>query len=145
MTTKIVFTIAAVLLRVAEGGFVPQSAANVFGWGVEDIGSNCLLVPSSMCIADGQKILSGKGVPRDMIGWWTFDSQYPFDDSRNGNHLHPAVNSGPGIGGNGASATFTPGQSAGVKGSESLKTQVFTISFWIYLLEDATGNISLND
>lgn len=100
--------------------------------------SKCFRVPNSVCLGGTSEILTSPGLPKGLVGWWTFDDLYTVDKSGFGNHMHKSVPAGPGHLGHGFSGAFVNGIGSTVQGNDSLRASEFTISFWMYLLRDTS-------
>jgi hypothetical protein len=82
-----------------------------------------------------------------MVLWYQFDKSLPVDESGNRHHLTNYDDTlsplpvGPGILGRGSSAAFDGhgDVKAVVRRNEALETESFTVSLWLYLMEDSVG------
>ena len=108
--------------------------------GEQTILEDSLLIPQSICVDNGSHIFLSKNVPKNLIGWFTFDDDTMNDYSGNGLTGKPIPKAGPPKFIKGYSAYFDGTNNTSIKNFSSLAPSDLTISFWIYLLEDSTGN-----
>lgn len=112
---------------------------------------DCFEVPESICLqgAEGsgqQFVIAPKSALSDLILWYDFDKSLPVDDSGHRHHLLDEslnlapVPAGPGLLGRGGSAAFDGRAFGMVKSTEDLETPAFSVSLWLYLLEDSVGS-----
>jgi hypothetical protein len=91
-----------------------------------------------ICLFDGQKVIVPDAGPKGLIGRYSFDDNPAIDNSRFGNHGAQRIESAPGRGGAGSSASFNGDEKKFVEipTSKSLATlSEFSLSFWIYFPE----------
>lgn len=96
----------------------------------------------SICIENNNQIINPKNIHHNLILWYSFDYKELIDESGNGNNGQGTYGIGP--------SAFIKGQSAYFDGKDQMITIPYnekffsgtelTITFWIYLLEDSTGN-----
>mmetsp|Transcript_52230 Transcript_52230/g.154156 ORF Transcript_52230/g.154156 Transcript_52230/m.154156 type:complete len:401 (-) Transcript_52230:13-1215(-) len=102
--------------------------------------ATCSLVANGPVCYGGQRatLVPNAAVP-GLIGHWTFDEQDPIDSSGNGNHGVSDVTHGPSPTGGGHSALFR-NNFLTVPNTWHFKTQDFSYSLWVYLLDDGAGS-----
>lgn len=94
----------------------------------------------AICFGDNSEhVLLPDALQPGVVGMWTFDSASPIDTSGNDNHGMASLQAGPALAGQGSSAHFFKSNFMVVRSSESLKLQDFSYTFWIHLLDDASG------
>lgn len=95
----------------------------------------------AICFGSNKEhVILPDAVPAGLVGAWTFDNSLPQDVSGYGNHGLASVQAGPSLAGQGSSAHFFKTDFMVVPGEGVLATlQDFSYSFWIHLLDDATG------
>jgi len=111
----------------------------------------CFEVGKSVCMGD--PLGTGKtfmirppATLLDLEVWYNFDKSLPVDESGHKNHLKDEKNklspiaAGPGILGKGASAFFDGRSMATLPSNDNLESGSFTVTLWIYLLEDSVGS-----
>lgn len=101
---------------------------------------NCLSIPQTICLDNGAHCVIPFNIPKSLVIWWTFDDNSMFDSSGNKVYGTPIPKAGPPRFIKGASAFFTGDYFTKVPNFSNLINKDMTISFWIYLLEDSTGN-----
>lgn len=79
-------------------------------------------------------------VPKNLIGWFTFDDSLLLDHSGNGLTGTPVPEPGPSRLIKGYSAFFDGNNLITFNNFSQLLSVDMTLSFWVYLLEDSTGN-----
>jgi len=99
----------------------------------------CLTVPNSVCVNNGKTILTTDNKPSTLKGWWTFDDKFASDQSGNKNDMYPVPAFGPAFGGNGYSGKYNYSNYSTINNIEAYNSNEFTLSFWIYLLQDSVG------
>jgi hypothetical protein len=78
---------------------------------------------------------SGKGI----VTFYTFDDSKGLDQSGKGNHAATPPVAGPGLGGKGNSAKFDGSDYLEIPDHKAMDSMDFTTTFWMYLLQDSTG------
>lgn len=122
----------------------PQSAA-------EGPLSECLQVPTGLCLKGAQGtpgvVVSPDATVQDMVLWYRFDKSLPVDESGRSRHLLDEAGAlspvpvGPGVMGRGGSAAFDGrGVRRRVPRLEAFESRAFTVTLWLYLLEDSVGS-----
>jgi len=111
--------------------------------------AECLDVPHSFCLTSAagatSTLVSPLATKSDLVLWYQFDKSLPVDDSGHRRHLTDAnsvlspLTVGPGLLGQGGSAHFDGRTGRVVAGGEDLSTEAFTVTLWLYLLEDSVG------
>lgn len=125
----------------------PTARAGTANVALEDPLENCFEVPGAICLQEGGKnfVVSPGDSLSELALWYQFDKSLPVDDSGHGNHLLDtagnlaAIPAGPGILGRGASAALDGRNYGVVKSAPTLQGSCWTISMWLYLLEDSVG------
>lgn len=114
--------------------------------GISGISEHCdLVLASSVCSEGGGKVVSSSASPRGLVAHFTFDDAHGLDSSGRANHLSFAPMFSSGLNGRGSGAkfdgsTFQSGKShLVIPHSEHFNSPDFCISWWMYLLADATG------
>lgn len=79
-------------------------------------------------------------MPKSLVGWWTFDDDSLIDQSGNGIQGSPVPEAGPSRFIKGYSAYFNGESYTTIQNFSQLTPVDITISFWVYLLSDSTGN-----
>lgn len=106
------------------------------------LSEDCTSVKFDLCI-QSQKF-AGKATPSNLLGWWTFDDPYGHDSTAHTNTVEKLVTPGPAIsilylGGKGASLYFDGESEATIPHISPYETSEFTLSFWVFLVQDSTG------
>jgi len=91
-----------------------------------------------ICFSGQRPALAPTGVPRGLVGHWTFDERSAIDSSGNGNHGATEILHGPSPAGGGHSAMFQQSYVV-VPSSPQFQHADMSYSFWVYLLEDTAG------
>jgi len=101
----------------------------------------CVDVPSEVCLGSGQQKVVKDAADEKLVGLWTFDDKYGADHSTGGNHPLKPPRFGPGFAGHGNSAWFDGFSGMEVPNSPAFKQSdcSFTVSFWMFLLQDSIG------
>lgn len=86
--------------------------------------------------SNGQKIIIPSSIPDGLISYYSFDQSQPIDDSGNGLHAVGKVKAGHAFGGQGSSAKFSGGEYIYIPHNEKFNSENFTITFWLYLLDE---------
>lgn len=111
---------------------------------------DCFDVPEAICIQGNggrEFVLTPPAAVPDLVFWYQFDKSLPVDENGRGLHLldeHRELSPvpyGPGVLGKGGSAYFDGIKYRIVPTQPALEAAVpcFTITMWIYLLEDSIG------
>jgi hypothetical protein len=102
----------------------------------------CFSSPNGVCGDGGRTVHTLDSKQSDLIGWYNFDDAFGIDHSGNANHaLNPPPAVGPGHNGRGQSAHLSGTDSFVVPHSKDYEgLRQLTVSFWIYLLTDATDS-----
>jgi len=112
----------------------------------------CFEVGKSICIGDPIQGSSKTFMFRppstlpELAVWYSFDKSLPVDESGHLNHLKDSDNnltpleSGPGILGRGASASFDGKTFRTLPSNDGLETGSLTVALWVYLTEDSVGS-----
>ena len=98
----------------------------------------CMDVPFSVCVGAGKPIVPPARA-KSLVGHWKFDDLVGHDSSGLGNGMLPFPQVGPARGGVGASAYFNGTNYGYVGHIGAFESSDMTIAFWVYLLQDATG------
>ncbi|SBT75563.1 conserved Plasmodium protein, unknown function [Plasmodium ovale] len=106
----------------------------------DNLFERCLRIPSTVCVGGTSTVITSDSVHKGLIAKWTFDDMYALDHSSNNNHMHKFVKPAPSFNGHGYSGAFLGDISGFVPAGDSLKSEQFTIVFWIYLLERPTSH-----
>lgn len=94
----------------------------------------------AICFGDhSEQVLLPPALQPGVVGFWSFDTVMPLDASGNDNHGLASLQAGPSLAGQGSSAHFFKSNFMVVRGSETLKLQDFSYTFWIHVLDDAAG------
>eukprot|EP00298_Acanthocystis_sp_HF-20_P007546 c17118_g1_i1.p1 GENE.c17118_g1_i1~~c17118_g1_i1.p1 ORF type:complete len:353 (+),score=144.82 c17118_g1_i1:60-1118(+) len=103
---------------------------------------NCFSSPNGFCGDGGRTVHTTDAVHSDLLGWYSFDDAFGVDLSGRANHaLAPPPSFGPGHNGRGQSAHLSGTDSFVIPHSPSYDgLRKMTVSFWIYLLTDATDS-----
>ncbi|UKK00181.2 hypothetical protein MACK_000251 [Theileria orientalis] len=99
---------------------------------------NSFQISNSVCL--GENVIISQLSVKGLVGYWSFDTLYPLDESGNGNHFYTPTYSGPPSNGHGSSLLFTNDSSYKIRSNSSLDLDVFTLSFRIYLLGDYSSS-----
>jgi len=100
--------------------------------------SQCdIMTNGPICIAGLNRVLLPSAVPKGLIGYWNFDESQPIDNSGSNNHAIGKSLAGAAFGGEGASALFSGGDYLEVPFNKAFVSNEFTISFWLYLVQDS--------
>ena len=99
-----------------------------------------LISDGPICLYGGDRILLPLAKPKGLIGYWNFDEIKPLDNSGRRNHGKGSAKAGPAFGGMGNSAYFSNGEYIEVSNSDDLNSNDFTITFWLYVINDNYSN-----
>lgn len=99
-----------------------------------------LNLDSGICIYSGNYIVRPYSKQPDVQGYWSFDDTLSLDYSGNSNHGSGAVESGPSYSSQGSSSHFQGSSYITIPNSASLTSEVFSISFWLFLEKEDTIN-----
>lgn len=92
-----------------------------------------------LCVSNGEKIISKENIAEELVGYWKFDQLYPLDSSPKGNHILEPFEAGPEMGGKGYSCYMNGTTSLTIPHIPAYETTDVSISFWLFLIEDSTG------
>ena len=98
----------------------------------------CMDVPFSVCVGAGKPVVPPARA-KSLVGHWKFDDLVGHDSSGLGNGMLPFPQVGPARGGVGASAYFNGTNYGYVGHIGAFESSDMTLAFWVYLLQDATG------
>jgi hypothetical protein len=98
-----------------------------------------LISDGPICLYGGDRILLPFAKPKGIIGYWNFDEMKPLDNSGRRNHAKGITTAGPAFGGMGSSA-FLNGQYIEVPHSDDFDSNDFTITFWLFVINDNYSN-----
>ena len=99
-----------------------------------------MLTHGPVCLFNGDRILLPYNTQPDLNGYWSFDEIRPLDLSGKKNHAIGIVQPGASFGGVGSSALFTNGNFLQVPHNNVFNTGSFTITFWVFMIEDYFTN-----
>jgi hypothetical protein len=138
LVTDLLVSAALHQLRPASGLAVSTGSG---GETTELIGAGCEEdAAGAICFGDFQEqVLLPPALPAGVVGMWNFDESMPLDYSGYNNHGLASVQAGPTFAGQGSSAHFFKTNYLVVRGSESLKLQDFTYTFWMHILDDVSA------
>jgi hypothetical protein len=106
-------------------------------------------MPFNICAGGGALILTPLNKAKNLIGWWTFDDKFATDHSGNGLDANEIPDVGPSycispfnlLVMRGYSAAFDGNTMMTVNNHQAfIETSDISVTFWVYLLEDSTGN-----
>mmetsp|Transcript_37313 Transcript_37313/g.84262 ORF Transcript_37313/g.84262 Transcript_37313/m.84262 type:complete len:538 (+) Transcript_37313:92-1705(+) len=110
----------------------------------------CFEVPVGVCLegTQGRTFVKQPSAKTDsLVLWYDFDKSLPVDESGYGHHLTNAghgvlvpVPVGPDLLGQGASLALDGATYFQVADSQDFSTASFSISLWVYIMEDSTGS-----
>jgi hypothetical protein len=89
--------------------------------------------------ANREQVMLPPAIPDGIVGYWSFDESLPVDVSGNNYHGLASVQAGPSFAGQGSSAHFSKTEYMTVPNKEKLNLQDFSYTFWVHLLDDASG------
>ncbi|MCQ2816394.1 MAG: LamG domain-containing protein [archaeon] len=99
-------------------------------------------IQGPICINSGERILLPSSKPKDILFHLSFDQQYVTDESGNKHFPTGTVKAGPSFTGKGQSGYFSDGTYLTMKDSEDLNAKDFSLTFWIFVLEDySSGSV----
>ena len=99
-----------------------------------------ILTDGPICISGLNRVLLPSATPKGLLGYWNFDESQPIDNSGNHNHAKGQSLAGTAIGGEGASALFSSGDYLTVPFNKSFISNEFSVTFWLYLVNDQYSN-----
>ena len=99
-----------------------------------------LSLDKGFCIYSGTNIIKPYPILTGLQGYWTFDDDMCLDYSGSNNHGLKAVEAGHSSGGRGSSSYFKGSSYIEIPSTTSISSDVFSITFWIYLEEEDTIN-----
>ena len=99
-----------------------------------------LTLDSGLCLYSGEHTVRPYSKQSGLQGYWSFDDSQSLDYSGNSNHGTGSVKSGPSFLPQGSSSHFTGSSYIQIPNSASLSSEVFSISFWLYLQPEETIN-----
>jgi len=136
--------LALVGLCQAQFGFydLSQDEGTRFHGNTGDRLPSCMSTPNGLCGDSGRTVYTLDGAQDHLVSWFTFDDAHGVDQSGHANHgLAPPPAFGPGHDGRGQSAHFGGTDTFVIPHSAELDSlHEITVSFWIYLLTDATDS-----
>jgi hypothetical protein len=106
-------------------------------------------MPFNICTNKANLMLTPLNKANKLIGWWSFDDRFALDHSGNGLDPDQTPEVGPSyckkinklIVVKGYSAAFDGNSTLTINNHQSFsETSDLSITFWVYLLEDSTGN-----
>jgi len=105
--------------------------------------SQCdIITDGPICISGLNRVLVPSATPKGLIGYWNFDENQPIDSSGLHNHAKGKSLAGAAFGGEGASALFASGDYLEVPFNKVFVTNEFSVTFWLYLVQDFYSNKS---
>jgi len=112
------------------------SAAGLLGAETKSEAMQCGIEASGpLCLGSRSQVVLPPAMPKGLVGFWSFDKSSAVDHSGNENHGTGTVLAGPSMAGQGSSAFFHH-FFLEVPGSDSLRLNDFSFTFWVYLIED---------
>jgi hypothetical protein len=99
-----------------------------------------LEVSSGICLYSGKSVLKPFSKSDYLTGYWSFDDSSSLDYSGYSNHGLSGVSSGGSYSGQGSSSRFSGSSFITIPNSSSLTSEVFSLSFWLYLEKEDTIN-----
>merc|ERR1719428_1192348 len=106
----------------------------------QDMAGGCEIESSGpICLGQSEQALLPPALQPGLAGYWSFDEEAPLDNSGHGNHGTVGVMSGPSLLGVGSSAAFKQSFLT-IPNSMQLQLQDFSYTFWLYLLQDGSGD-----
>jgi len=110
-------------------------------WSYSNPTEFCLNVPATVCFRSAnntkEHVLTAGPLVPGLLAAWSFDDIIATDTSGNGAHIPHSIAAGPARWGTGQSAYFGARTHATVPSTPALEEPHFTLSFWLYLVEDA--------
>ena len=107
-------------------------------------GGRCDLVAQGpICVEGGKKVLTADASPRGMLAHFTFDDAHGLDTSGSHNHAAKPPAFGPGVGGLGHAARYVGTEDYSEVGhhvSYAEARDTFSVTMWLYLRQDSTGD-----
>ena len=97
-------------------------------------------VEDGICLYSGQNVVKPFAKTDGLQGYWTFDDNACLDYSGNLNHGLSAVEAGLSSSGIGSSSKFSGSEFIEIPSSSSISSEVFSISFWLFLEKEDTIN-----
>ncbi|EAS03837.2 concanavalin A-like lectin/glucanase family protein (macronuclear) [Tetrahymena thermophila SB210] len=109
-----------------------------FAYDVEDLRGKCFQIERSVCLGDLKNELGLESSEINLIGEYKFDDSYGIDTSQMKNDIINVPKVGPQQGGQGYSAFFdqTGNTTTTIKHIPQYNTEDFSLSFWIFLIQD---------
>ena len=97
-------------------------------------------IDSGICLYSGFNVLKPLSISDSLTGYWSFDDSSSIDYSGNSNHGDSGVSAGSSYMGQGSSSRFAGSSYITIPNSSSLTSEVFSITFWLYLEQEDTIN-----
>ncbi len=101
-----------------------------------------IITDGPICISGLNRVLLPDAIPKGLIGYWNFDETQPIDNSGSHNHAKGKSSAGAAFGGEGASALFSSGDYLEVPFSKAFVSNEFSVTFWLYVVQDFYSNKS---
>jgi len=98
-----------------------------------------LQLGGGISIGGGTNVIGKFNNPSSLKGWWNFNDNHASDQSGHRNNMYPIPAFGPQSGGQGYSGNYNFSNYSNINHIDAYDSNEFTVSFWIYLLQDSVG------